>query len=194
VRKPAVGCPAPDFEQAHVRARDVLQTFLSPEQHEDFRRHQRFVTTGARTGHRYMITSRHARSELDTYHRTVYDLDEGKPYCVHDWGVPAAEEMLTMHLMLSLDNWELHLRGLREDGGHVHDYVPGQRLPQAKITPPPAHYYYDLNGCLRSWGDREDQHYMNEQGELCFSVPHDPAEQLHALRERQRELKRQNEN
>lgn len=165
VRKPAVGCPAPDFQQAHVRAAEVLRTFLTPQQVRDFQRHQRFVTVGAETGHRYMITSRHARSELSNFTRTVYDIDEEKPYCVHDWGVPAAEEMLTMHLMLSLPRWEHHVRGLREDGTDVHTWTGP--ASNAELAPPPAHFYYDLNGCLRPF-DEYEGHFVGKDGGLKY--------------------------
>jgi len=52
VAAPTRGCPAPDFVKAEIKARGVLEAFLSPEQMEDFRRHNRFVTQGASTGHR----------------------------------------------------------------------------------------------------------------------------------------------
>jgi len=43
----------------------------------------------------------------------VFDLDENRPLCVHDWDIPPAEEMLTMHLLLSLPQWEPYIRGLQ---------------------------------------------------------------------------------
>jgi hypothetical protein len=81
---------------------------------EDFERYQRFVTVGGLSGRRYMLTSRHARSELSTYHRTVYDLEADTPLCVHDWSVPAAEELLVMHLHLQSPRWEEYVRWLPE--------------------------------------------------------------------------------
>jgi len=114
VAKPVQGCPAPDFEDAQIRASDVLRAFLLPEQIRDFEKHQQFISIGALTGHRYAITSRHCRSKLFVQHRTVYDLDESRELCVHDWDLPPAEEMLTMHLMLSLPQHEGYIRGLRE--------------------------------------------------------------------------------
>lgn len=38
--------------------------------------------------------------------------DEGVAYCVHDWSVPAAEEMLAIHLLLKLPGYEGELRFL----------------------------------------------------------------------------------
>ncbi len=111
VAAPTIGCPAPAFDQAEIRAREVLTAFLTPEQIEDFGRYNRFVTEGV-SGRRYMITSRHAKSQLMHFQRSLYDLDDDMPLCVHDWSVPAAEEMLGLHLLLQLDGWEEYLRGL----------------------------------------------------------------------------------
>ena len=113
VKKPVVGCPAPNFEQVTHRATRVLQAFLTPEQIQDFNRYQRFVTVGADTGHHYMLTSRHAPGELKHYGaRCVFDLDTGTPFCVHDWDVPAEEELLGLHSMLSLPGYENWARGM----------------------------------------------------------------------------------
>ncbi|HSX22887.1 MAG TPA: hypothetical protein VLE97_08960 [Gaiellaceae bacterium] len=115
VAAPTRGCPSPDFERAELRAKTVLETFLSPDQIEDFRRYNRFISVGSATGHRYMVTSRQAKDELSRYQRTLYDLDEEFPLCVHDWSVPAAEEMLSLHVLLSLPRWELFLRKEEHD-------------------------------------------------------------------------------
>ena len=112
VARPTRGCPTPDFENADIRATRVLHTFLTPEQCEDWDRHNRFIAVGAITGHRYMVTSRHARDSLAEYHRSLYDLDDEVPFCVHDWTVPAAEEALAIGLLLQLPNHEEFLRHL----------------------------------------------------------------------------------
>jgi hypothetical protein len=112
VAAPTRGCPAPEFIEAELKARDVLMRFLTPEQREDFLRFNRFISVGATTGRRYMVTSRHARDSLAQYHRTLYDLEDHLPLCVHDWSVPAAEEMLALHVFLQLPGWERYLRRL----------------------------------------------------------------------------------
>jgi hypothetical protein len=114
VAKPKVGCPAPDFVRAEIKAREVLFAFLSPEQAEDWTKYNRFVSVGATTGHRYMVTSRHAKTSLGLYSRSLYDLDEQRPLCVHDWSIPAAEEALTLHLCVSLPGYESYVRYLEE--------------------------------------------------------------------------------
>ena len=114
VAKPVLGCPAPDFDAVDVRATEALSAFLTDEQREDFRLHQAFIVMGADTGHRYQLTSRHARTKLATVRRTLFDLDENRPYCVHDWDVPAAEELLAIMLFLALRGREHYLRHIPE--------------------------------------------------------------------------------
>lgn len=114
VATPVRGCPAPDFNQADVRATEVLRAFLTQDQIQDFEQHQAFIALGADTGHRYQITSRHARSKLADVRRTLYDLDEHRAYCVHDWDVPASEEILAIKLFLSLPGHEHYLRNIPE--------------------------------------------------------------------------------
>jgi len=112
VAQPVQGCPAPDFPNAFdARANRVLEAFLSDEQRDDWRRRGRFVSIGMDTGHRYMLTSRDAREALQTYgSRSLYDLDERRAYCVHDWAVPAPEELLALHLFLAIPGGESFLR------------------------------------------------------------------------------------
>ena len=115
VAAPVRGCPAPNFSPAEIRATHVLSRFLTPDQMNDFRRYNRFVSLGATTGHRYMLTSRFRRDQLDQYGgRSLYDLDEECAYCVHDWDVPAAEELLGLHLFLQLPGKEAFLREISE--------------------------------------------------------------------------------
>lgn len=117
VAKPTQGCPAPDFDIADVRATEVLLTFLDPQQAADWSKHQSFITKGA-SGLRYAITSRHAAKKLKGttfqpgFERTFYCLDDRQAFCVHDWVVPPAEEVLTMHLMAQTPHGERYLRHL----------------------------------------------------------------------------------
>jgi hypothetical protein len=106
VAAPTRGCPAPDFESAEIRATRVLEQFLTPRQTSDFRAYNRFVVRGADSGHDYMVTSRHARDSLAQYQRSLFDLEANRPICVHDWTIPAAEEMLTLSMLLQLPGWE----------------------------------------------------------------------------------------
>lgn len=111
VAAPVRGCVSPEFLKAELKARMVLEHFLGDDQKEDFRRYNRFVSVGVDTGHRYLITSRHAgHAEHHASFRSLYDLDDDRALCVHDWAVPASEEMLGLHVLLQLPGWELYVR------------------------------------------------------------------------------------
>ncbi len=122
VAVPARGCPQPDFEKVEIRATRVLKEFLSPQQLEDFERYQAFMVIGADTGHRYRVASRHASGYQATYAdgsgaltargHQFFDLDERRSYCVHDWDVPAPEEMLAIMLAVQIPGYERYLREL----------------------------------------------------------------------------------
>ncbi len=113
IAEPVRGCPAPDFERAEARAAAVLRAFLSPDQIDDFLNSNAFVSTGRDTGHRYMLISRGAPQMLNRFGgRSLYDLDEKRSYCVHDWEVPSAEELLGMYIMLSIAGGERYMRDI----------------------------------------------------------------------------------
>lgn len=109
VAVPDRGCPVPEFAKAEIRATRVLEAFLDPGQLEDFRRTNQFITIGQDTGHRYLLTSR-----MKVNKGALFDLDLDRPICVHDWEVPAAEELLGLHLFLSLPGWESWMLELPE--------------------------------------------------------------------------------
>lgn len=108
---PTIGCPQPEFDDVTVRATRVLETFLTPEQLDDFRHHQAFIAIGGETGHAYQITSRNAREMCRKYGQ-VFDIDEQRSLCVHDWEAPAPEEMLALKLHIELPGREGYVRML----------------------------------------------------------------------------------
>ena len=115
VAKPVLGCPAPDFAPADVRANRVLDAFLDDQQRLDWRARGQIIARGYETGHRYMITSRDQRDQLARFGgRSLFDLEEGSPFCTHDWDVPAAEEVLALLLFISLPKRERYLRAIRD--------------------------------------------------------------------------------
>lgn len=115
VATPTRGCPAPDFDRAELRATRVLEHFLDQQQLSDFRRYNRFVVVGEDSGHHYMVTSRNNRDDLANYQRSLFDLDENEAICVHDWAIPAPEEMLTLSTLLQVPGWESWMRRLPEE-------------------------------------------------------------------------------
>ena len=123
IAKPTIGCPSPDFGQREIRARRVLDVFLDDRQRADLRATGRFVCVGQDTGRRYLLSLRDGPEGLSrTGMRSVFDLDAPEPglrsgpLCVHDWTVPSAEELLAIHLCLSLPGRERAVRSLPEVG------------------------------------------------------------------------------
>lgn len=113
VAQPTLGCPPPDFAAAEIRANGVLRAFLSPEQLSDFETDQAFLQRGADTGHTYIITSRNAPDALKMRsYRSLYDLTERRAFCVHDWTIPAGEEMLTLALFVGTPGNESYVRAI----------------------------------------------------------------------------------
>jgi len=114
VAQPTLGCPVPEFERADVRATRVLREFLSPQQLADLERTQSFLAVGGDSGHQYVLTSRQATAErlAKVRGRSVFDVNMGLPVCVHDWTVPAAEELLELKLFLELPQRETYANSL----------------------------------------------------------------------------------
>lgn len=110
VAAPTRGCPEPDFPPARLRAREVLFAFLTEEQRRDFDRHNRFVTVGGTTGHRYMVSSRHALNRR--FSRSLFDLDDDVTICTHDHDVPPEEEMHALNILVQLPGHEQWMRTL----------------------------------------------------------------------------------
>jgi len=120
VAAPTQGCPAPDFAAIDHRANRVLRAFLSPEQLRDFNSEQSFLQRGADTGHLYMITSRNAPQKLQHQsYRSLYDMTAGHALCVHDWTIPAAEEMLTLALFVATPGKEAYVRAIPDNGQEI---------------------------------------------------------------------------
>jgi len=113
VAQPTLSCPVPEFERAEVRATRVLRAFLTGQQLADFERTQSFLVTGGDTGKQYVLTSRQASAErlAKVGGRSVYDIAARAPLCVHDWVVPAAEELLELKLFLELPGQEKYVLG-----------------------------------------------------------------------------------
>jgi len=115
VKKPQVGCPMPEFPEADIRASRVLEVFLNDAQIADYRKYGAFMTIGRDTGHRYIVANRETPQALKKCQgRQLFDVEENRALCVHDWSCPPPEEMLALHLCLSIPGYEQHIRTLPE--------------------------------------------------------------------------------
>ncbi len=115
VAAPEIGCPTPEWPEADIRANRVLEAFLDPEQLDDYRRRGAFVAVGHDTGHRYLITHRERPAAMrHVSYRSLYDLDEQRALCLHDWTVPPAEEAAAILFCVTLPGRESLVRGLVE--------------------------------------------------------------------------------
>ena len=52
--------------------------------------------------------------------RSLYDIDERMPFCVHDWEVPAAEELLGLLVHIQIPGLERYVRNMPDREGILH--------------------------------------------------------------------------
>jgi hypothetical protein len=98
VKRPTPCCPQ-CMPGAIGPASEVLLSFLSPEQHEQWARERAILVEGHLSGHRYVIAHRH--SELaQRVGRVCFDADDQKVVHFHDWSVPPEEEVLAAKLVM----------------------------------------------------------------------------------------------
>lgn len=117
VKRPTPCCPQ-CLPGAIGPASEVLLSFLSPEQHEQWARERAILVQGHLSGHRYIIAHRH--SELaQRVGRICFDHDSQAVIHFHDWSVPPEEEVLAAKLILEhAEPWlrnEATLFGLRRE-------------------------------------------------------------------------------
>lgn len=80
-------------------ASDVLLSFLSKQEHDDWAKHRAIMVTGGRSGHRYVIAHRHSRMAVQNK-KICYDVEDRCVLHFHDWTVPPEEEVLATKLIL----------------------------------------------------------------------------------------------
>lgn len=98
VKRPTPSCPQ-CMEGAIEPATEVLLSFLTPEQHDDWMRKRAIMVEGGLTGHRYVIAHRH--SELARqWGRIAKDVDDDGIMHFYDMSVPPEEEVLAAKLVL----------------------------------------------------------------------------------------------
>lgn len=98
VSRPTPCCP--NCEPGSIEpAREVLLSFLTPEQHRDWSEHRAITVTGHLSGHRYLLMHRHSPGAIRNT-RIAYDLDDRGTMHFHDVSLPPEEEVLAAKLIL----------------------------------------------------------------------------------------------
>ncbi len=119
VKRPTPSCPR-CIPGAIEPASEVLLSFLTDEQHEEWAKNRCFIAIGGLTGHRYLIAHRHSR-QAQKAGKVCYDLDDGGVLHFHDNSVPPEEEALAAKLVLEhREPWlrnEATCLGLASAGG-----------------------------------------------------------------------------
>lgn len=98
VARPTLSCPrcAPGAVEP---ASEVLLSFLTPREHEDWAAHRAIIVHGGCSGHRYLVAHRHSDA-AQQIGRICYDLDDSLVMHFHDTTVPPEEEVLAAELIL----------------------------------------------------------------------------------------------
>lgn len=116
VSRPTPCCPV--CEPGSIApAREVLLSFLDPQQHQDWAEHRAIVVTGGLSGHRYLLMHRNSPGAAANT-KMCFDLDDEATIHFHDNSVPPEEEVLAAKLVLEhaedwLRNEATHFGGAR---------------------------------------------------------------------------------
>jgi hypothetical protein len=98
VKRPTPCCPQ-CMPGAIGPASEVLLSFLTPEQHEQWSRERAILVEGNLSGHRYLVAHRNSKT-AQKVGRICFDLDDSKVVHFHDWSVPPEEEVLAAKLIM----------------------------------------------------------------------------------------------
>ena len=98
VSRPTPCCPRCEIGSI-APARDVLLSFLSPQEHANWAEHRAIIVRGGKSGHRYLLAHRNSPTAA-RLGKICYDLDEHFVLHFHDVAVPPEEEVLAAKLIL----------------------------------------------------------------------------------------------
>lgn len=98
VARPTPCCPRCEVGSV-APARDVLLSFLSPQEHADWAEHRAIIVRGGKSGHRYLLAHRHSPTAA-RLGKICYDLDDHFVLHFHQTEVPPEEEILASKLIL----------------------------------------------------------------------------------------------
>lgn len=120
VSRPTCCCPLPDTV-ADVRATEVLHAFCTPRQRAEMARDGVIHCYGNLSGRRYEIAHRHHPAAIQRG-KVIFDTEGGYVIHAHASHVPAAEEVLTMKLVLEhAEDWVRNPSGCFHHDGPVYD-------------------------------------------------------------------------
>lgn len=98
VKRPTPCCPQ-CMPGAIGPATEVLLSFLTPSQHEQWQSERAIEVIGGLSGHRYVIAHRNSPIAAKVG-RICFDSDDGEVVHFHDWSVPPEEEVLAAKLIM----------------------------------------------------------------------------------------------
>jgi transcriptional regulator with XRE-family HTH domain len=98
VARPTPCCPRCEVG-AIAPANEVLQAFLTPEEHETWAKHRAIMVTGGTSGHQYLLVHRHTQTAA-RLGKICYDATDRFVLHFHDSSVPPEEEILAAKLIL----------------------------------------------------------------------------------------------
>lgn len=136
-RRPTLCCPTPQVER-EVRASEVLRTFCTSKQWEEWVAKGYLHCVGNLTGHSYRIAHRH--SPLAAEQRKIcWDLHDDHVVHCYDWSVPPPEEALAIKLTLEhREHWIRNASGMYTLGA-VGDAIfdPRRNRKSTELYPDP---------------------------------------------------------
>jgi hypothetical protein len=98
VSRPTPCCPRCEVGSI-APARDVLLSFLSPQEHADWAENRAIIVRGGKSGHRYLLAHRNSPTAA-RLGKICYDLDDHFVLHFHQTEVPPEEEILAAKLIL----------------------------------------------------------------------------------------------
>ena len=98
VARPTPCCPE-CIPGSVERASEVLLSFLTPEQHDQWAKHRTILVVGGLSGHLYRIAHRSSPIAV-AQKRIAWDMTADHVMHFHDWSVPPEEEVLASKLIL----------------------------------------------------------------------------------------------
>ncbi len=119
VKRPTPCCP--QCQPGSIGpASEVLLSFLTPEQHDQWARERAIMVEGHLSGHRYVLAHRHSKL-AQKVGRICFDVDDKAVVHFHDWSVPPEEEILAAKFVMEhAEPWLRNEATILEGGTDVY--------------------------------------------------------------------------